>query len=197
MAMTKSEAGKLGAAASRKIVKEQKNDRIQRYQKNPSKCKLCESALEYNHRTKSFCNSSCAAKYNNQRRTKKTGKHCIQCKTAPAGKKYCSTFCQHEYQYKRALEKWFETGIAGKGVIGRYLRERYGNCCSVCNINEWNGQLIVFELEHKDGNSTNNTPENVCLICPNCHSQTSTYKGRNRGNGRHSRRIRYQEGKSY
>lgn len=60
-----------------------------------------------------------------------------------------------------------------------------------------NGKDIVLELEHKDGNSQNNSKENVCLICPNCHSQTPTYKGKNKGNGRHSRRKRYAEGKSY
>jgi hypothetical protein len=73
----------------------------------------------------------------------------------------------------------------------------HGNKCSHCGIAEWNGKSIVFEVEHKDGNSENNSPENVCLICPNCHSQTPTYKGANRGNGRHFRRKRYAEGKSY
>jgi hypothetical protein len=53
------------------------------------------------------------------------------------------------------------------------------------------------ELEHKDGNSENNDPENLEWICPNCHSQTDTYKGKNFGNGRHKRKLRYQEGKSY
>lgn len=73
----------------------------------------------------------------------------------------------------------------------------HGNKCSHCNITEWNGKPIVFEVEHKNGNSEDSSPENVCLICPNCHSQTPTYKGANRGNGRHFRRVRYAEGKSY
>ena len=54
-----------------------------------------------------------------------------------------------------------------------------------------------MELEHKDGNSSNNSLDNVCLLCPNCHSQTDTYKNKNKGNGRHYRRLRYSEGKSY
>ncbi|HVY53532.1 MAG TPA: HNH endonuclease, partial [Gammaproteobacteria bacterium] len=69
--------------------------------------------------------------------------------------------------------------------------------CTECKITEWNGKSITLELEHKDGDSGNNKPENLCLNCPNCHSQTSTYKSKNRGNGRHSRRKRYKEGKSY
>ena len=54
-----------------------------------------------------------------------------------------------------------------------------------------------MELEHNDGNSQNNSLDNLSLICPNCHSQTPTYKGANKGNGRHYRRVRYAEGKSY
>jgi 5-methylcytosine-specific restriction endonuclease McrA len=54
-----------------------------------------------------------------------------------------------------------------------------------------------LQLEHKDGNSENNKPENLCLLCPNCHSQTPTYGAKNKGNGRHYRRIRYAQGKSY
>lgn len=87
--------------------------------------------------------------------------------------------------------------LQAKNAIKRYLRETFGNKCSVCSIAKWNGKDLVFDLEHIDGNSENNSKENVCLICPNCHSQTATYKGKNKGNGRHIRRQRYKEGKSF
>ena len=54
-----------------------------------------------------------------------------------------------------------------------------------------------IELDHIDGNSENNKMENLRLLCPNCHSLQSTYKGLNRGNGRFLRSQRYREGKSY
>ncbi len=41
-----------------------------------------------------------------------------------------------------------------------------------------------LEIDHIDGNSDNNSEENLRLVCPNCHSLTSTYRGTNRGNGR-------------
>ena len=66
-----------------------------------------------------------------------------------------------------------------------------------CGITEWNNKKIVLELEHKDGNSENNDLVNLELLCPNCHSQTPTYKAKNKGKGRHSRRERYKDGKSY
>ena len=42
----------------------------------------------------------------------------------------------------------------------------------------------------------NNIISNLRLVCPNCDSQLPTYKNRNKGNGRHSRRVRYSKGKS-
>ena len=78
----------------------------------------------------------------------------------------------------------------------RYLAEQKEGCYT-CGITEWSGKEIVLELEHVDGDSSNNAEENLSLICPNCHSQTSTYKNRNKGNGRHARRERYAQGLSY
>lgn len=110
--------------------------------------------------------------------------------------KYCNNQCQKDYEYTEAIRNW---GVKspGKNRIKRYLAETFGNKCSVCNIDSWNGAAIVLELEHRDGNSENDSKENVCLMCPNCHSQTPTYKAKNKGNGRHIRRQRYAEGKSF
>ena len=110
--------------------------------------------------------------------------------------KYCNNQCQKDYEYKEAIKNW-ENINPGKNRIKRYLAETFGNKCSSCGIEEWNSKKIIFELEHKDGNSENNDKKNLCLLCPNCHSQTSTYKNKNIGNGRHNRRQRYAENKSF
>jgi hypothetical protein len=110
--------------------------------------------------------------------------------------KYCNNQCQKDYEYKESIKNW-DIQFPGKARIKRYLAETYGKKCSQCGIDSWNGKEIVLELEHKDGNSTNNSKNNVCLLCPNCHSQTATYKAKNKGNGRHFRRQRYAEGKSF
>lgn len=77
--------------------------------------------------------------------------------------------------------------------IKKYLLEKYGNKCAKCGWGEKNEftNRIPLELEHIDGNYLNNTEENLTILCPNCHSLTPTYKGANRGNGRHERSKYY------
>ena len=51
--------------------------------------------------------------------------------------------------------------------------------CEVCGVEEWLGNPLSFELDHIDGDRTNHRLENLRIICPNCHSQTETYRGKN------------------
>ncbi|MFZ9472493.1 MAG: HNH endonuclease signature motif containing protein [Sediminibacterium sp.] len=51
--------------------------------------------------------------------------------------------------------------------------------CEQCGIKEWNGKWFPLELEHKDGNKYNNRLDNLLILCPNCHSQTDTYRAKN------------------
>lgn len=56
------------------------------------------------------------------------------------------------------------------------------SCCSVCGqSNIWNGIVLTMQIDHIDGIRINNLPDNLRVLCPNCHTQTSTfgYKQRN------------------
>lgn len=52
--------------------------------------------------------------------------------------------------------------------------------CRECRMgDEWNGKKLVLQIDHANGVSNDNRLENLRFICPNCHSQTDTYAGKN------------------
>jgi 5-methylcytosine-specific restriction endonuclease McrA len=52
--------------------------------------------------------------------------------------------------------------------------------CERCGISEWRGAAISLELHHINGDGNDNRLENLTLLCPNCHSQTDSWGGRNK-----------------
>ncbi|MFJ8956125.1 HNH endonuclease [Streptomyces sp. NBC_00626] len=53
--------------------------------------------------------------------------------------------------------------------------------CATCGRSRWQGQPIPLEVDHLSGEWWDNRPENLRLLCPNCHTVTDTYRGRKRG----------------
>ncbi len=147
-----------------------------------------------------FCSQSCSAIYNNKLRNKKIKKSCLNCGEETTNIKYCSYTCGSEYQLKETISK-IENGdlTLDHRQYKKYLINKFGEKCMECNwceVNEMTGKIPV-ELEHIDGNSENNSLDNLKLLCPNCHSLTPTYKALNIGNGRYKRKERYKNGKSF
>lgn len=79
-------------------------------------------------------------------------------------------------------------GMARKKVIASGI---LGDVCLICGTQEWMGKPLSLHLDHINGHRTDHRVENLRLLCPNCHSQTATYCGRNkRGHRREGRNTR-------
>lgn len=51
--------------------------------------------------------------------------------------------------------------------------------CETCGISAWNNKHIVLELHHKNGVHSDNSIDNLEILCPNCHSQTDNFRTKN------------------
>lgn len=193
---------------TKKSIKEKLNklgykqsDYVNKNYQIEKKCEYCgdeyKSLISEN---RLFCSQSCSTSSNNKKR--KDIKECLNCGEILDNnrKKYCNHKCHREHERKVIFDK-IENGdtTLHHKQYKKYLIHVYGEkCmeCGWCEVNLYSGKIPI-ELEHIDGDSENNSLDNLKLLCPNHHSLTSTYKALNSGNGRHNRRLRYQEGKSY
>lgn len=134
-----------------------------------------------------------------QRRRKNQDHRCVYCseKLRKTQKKYCSRDCQADQEFVEKLVDGNPRPNVTPASLKRWLLRQRGHQCEKCGLRTWQGEDIPLEMHHIDGDAKNNRFNNVQLICPNCHALTDTYKARNTGNGRHYRRTRYKNGKSY
>ncbi len=66
----------------------------------------------------------------------------------------------------------FGQGLKKKMLQAGLLEDR----CSICGIlPEWQGKPLTLQLDHIDGDRTNNSQANLRIVCPNCHAQTPTF----------------------
>lgn len=73
---------------------------------------------------------------------------------------------QPQYQTFKLKNRLIETGLKV-------------NQCEECGISEWNDKPIKIELDHINGIRTDHRLENLRMLCPNCHSQTNTFRAKN------------------
>ena len=108
-------------------------------------------------------------------------------------KKFCSLQCAQDYNFKLRVSVFLSGKYPPLTSNARFMRRvlihLLGEACARCGWCERHPITgkVPIEVEHIDGNWTNNDPANVTLLCPNCHALTSTYRALNRGKGREKR----------
>jgi hypothetical protein len=114
----------------------------------------------------------------------KEKRYCLNCgkELIHQQKKYCSLTCSRIAQWenikKLKIEKWLKgewdgtRGINFKEIsfiVKEYLLEKSENKCSNCGNDTWFSEPIPLEIHHKDGEWKNNSPQNLEVLCSNCH----------------------------
>lgn len=115
--------------------------------------------------------------------------NCLHCKKEKrwnnqSTNKYCDHICQWNYRYENIrLPLLLEGKLTTKkdsAVIKKFLTERDGYKCSICNLTNWLGEEMILDIDHIDGDNDNNHPSNWRFLCPNCHRMTPTWGNKKR-----------------
>lgn len=167
---------------------------VWRSPKQVTACPVCGAPVQGTEaKPRVFCSVACSNKGRSRRR-KHSPKDCPTCGarvTNPAST-YCSAPCHQEAIYVSVTKPRIESGnCASNSTLRAYLLRERDSTCAACAIGaEWNGKPLTLHVDHVDGDSDNNFPPNLRLLCPNCHSQTETYTGRNTENTKRNRYLR-------
>lgn len=179
----------------------------EKYEINPKPCMRndCAGTIPFKERLRqNFCSSSCSAIVNNTgrilsdyKKSRKKSRFCRKCDNIVNKKNsvYCSVACyeQEKLDNKQIRIDDWKKGLDGTKKHGElaqfvkdYLREQADHKCSECGwsrVHPVTGR-VPLQIDHIDGNFTNNIPSNLRVLCGSCHSLTPNYGSLNTGNGR-------------
>jgi hypothetical protein len=162
-------------------------------------CKYCKKL--YKGYGKYYCSRKCFLEDSNPllHSRKSVRRICISCgkeffsKSREKIVKFCSIECKVEYNNRDLIKNWLEGKNNGedcgkhhclKKPIRKYMLKQVNYTCQICKNNIWNGKPIPLQVHHKDGNAHNNKPENLLVLCWNCHAQTDTFGSKNKNSTR-------------
>lgn len=160
---------------------------------NKKKCEHCDKLHSSRYGSGRFCSSFCAKSYSTsldrENINKKVSQKLKGRKLTAGGFKkgydpnryvYTSADRQKSARARsRTLKErynrleWIE--LPNREKRRRILKEQNYRCLN-CKRNTWLNKKLVLELEHKNGNKRDERRKNLCMLCPNCHSQTKFWR---------------------
>lgn len=143
--------------------------------------KYCPKCNSEHKKLGKFCSRKCANSrvFSAEARYKKS----IALKGKPSKLLSPAKFADKLEKYKKTIAKnLLEAPFESLGPERKrrrvFAEQKYS--CNRCKLSTWLEYPITLELEHIDGNNQNNARENLEGLCPNCHSFTDTWRGRNK-----------------
>lgn len=163
---------------------------VWRSPKTVGACPVCDEVVHGTEaKPRTYCSKACA-----NRARAKPAKRCRTCSSPLTNRAstFCSPTCHQRWRYESETKPRIERGRCSvNSTLKTYLIRERGAACETCGCpDEWNGKPLALHVDHIDGDSDNNFPTNLRLLCPNCHTQTDTYTARNRKNAKRNRYLR-------
>jgi hypothetical protein len=141
------------------------------------KCKKCGKGHDGSFGSGKFCSRACA---NSRIRTEETKKKISEGVLKSEWWLNCdyghNSFPEKIEKQKRTWKSKRDYNSAHIWSIKKWIKEERGNRCEECGISDWLGKPISMEVDHIDGDTNNNDLSNLKVLCPNCHSQTPTWR---------------------
>lgn len=135
---------------------------------------------------------------------RRTRRFCPNCNIEIVGRMrrnniYCTQECRAVYQKNKRIQDWISGEISGTrdetvaSFVRNWLIKQSDNKCSRpnCRWGEKNPRtgIVPLTIHHIDGDSQNNRPNNLEVLCPNCHSITYNYGYSGKKSGRTMRKV--------
>lgn len=84
----------------------------------------------------------------------------------PLKRTFENIFCENSTATQSVVKRWF--------IQGEYTEYK----CAICGLTSWQNKELKLQLDHINGNNKDNRLNNLRWLCPNCHSQTDTFCGK-------------------
>lgn len=169
-------------------------------------CKNCktEKAVKYSQYSRGeFCSRKCANSFSTKEKRQEINEKVskkLKGRENPGGRPFQKGHDPRRYLFTdddrkvaaktrssefRIEDKLTKNSTLSNEAVTRILVEKniMAYECDVCALTEWQGKFITLELDHKNGDRHDNRIENLHFLCPNCHSQTPNFRGKNINNG--------------
>lgn|SRR5208282_3721698 len=162
-------------------------------------CEKCGKDHDGSYASGRFCSALCARGFSTAEKREKINRkvsETLKAQHLNEGWRYLlspeerqrQTAAQKATKLQQLLDADWSTLSVGRK--NRRVVIEQDNKCLHCGIDSWRGESLTIQVDHADGDSSNNVRENLRGLCPNCHSQTPTYCGKNRG--KHRRKGDYE-----
>lgn len=156
------------------------------------KCECCNNDHDASYGSGRFCSAKCARGFSTKAKRQEINHTVSKRLKGRPGRPQTSLTEEQVAKIKQTWHtKMMEAEFDSLGWESKRKRVivEQDNKCNHCGASDWYGHKLVLEVDHINGINDDNRRENLEAICPNCHSVTDTWRGRNKPNKNGEKKV--------